>query len=174
MRHLVRAVGVLATLGALLTVMAGTALAGNFAEVTYVDGTEEPPIAGEERDITFVLLQHGVTPIDHGNVQLTLTNPGSGEELTVTAAALGEGTWRASVTFPSAGEWQLGVRHQWFETSTPVAISVADAPTLGWLQPTLGIGAFGAAVVLLAGMLFVRRPSMTVAAPADEPARAHG
>jgi YtkA-like protein len=174
MRYLVRAAGILGMLGALFTVMAGAALAGNFAQVSYVDGTEEPPTAGEERDITFVLLQHGVTPIDEGNVQLTLTNAGSGEELTVTAVSLGEGTWRARVTFPSAGEWQLGVRHEWFETSTPVTIAVADAPTLGWLQPTLAIGAFGAAVALLAGMVFVRQPSVTGATPVEGPARAHG
>ena len=33
------------------------------------------------------------------------------------ATSLGGGRWSASITFPVAGDWQIGVRHNELETS---------------------------------------------------------
>jgi hypothetical protein len=147
-------------------------VAGNFAEVTYIDGGGDPPVAGEEREIRFSLLQHGVTPIDDGQVGLTLINADSGERLTVAATSLGDGLWTATVTFPTGGNWQVGVTHEWFETSVPIAIEVipAEAAALAWLPAVLAVGTFVAvALVVTVGMLLARRrePAMTTV---EEPA----
>ena len=64
MRYLTRLGVAAVALGALTALMTGTALAGGWAEVVITDGSEGPPIAGEEREIQFTLLQHGVTAVD--------------------------------------------------------------------------------------------------------------
>ena len=77
-------------LGALTALMTGTALAGGWAEVAITDGSEGPPIAGEEREIQFSLLQHGVTAVDFGEAQLTAVNAETGE----THHGAGHEPWR--------------------------------------------------------------------------------
>ena len=171
MRQLMRAGAALAALGTLLVLVTGTALAGNFGEVTLIDGADGPPTAGDEREIRFTLLQHGVAPIDDGRVDLTLTHPGTGQVITVEAEPLGNGVWAAPVTFPVAGDWQIGVTHQWFETSPPVTLAVGPTDGIAWLPAALAIGALAAAaVVITGGMLRFRgRP-----ARAGQPVRAGG
>ena len=117
-----------ATLVALSTAAAGIALAGNFAAVTFVDGSADPPVAGEAREIRFSLLQHGVTPINYGDVQLTATLPGTDESITVPATSVGDGEWVATLTFPAEGAWEVEVTHSLYETSpaTPLAVASAD------------------------------------------------
>ena len=85
MRYLTRLGAAAVALGALTALMTGTALAGGWAEVVITDGSEGPPIAGEEREIQFTLLQHGVTAVDFGEVQLTAVNSETGESITVPA-----------------------------------------------------------------------------------------
>ena len=171
MRQLMRAGAAITALGSLLVLATGTALAGNFGEVTFIDGADGPPTAGEEREIRFELLQHGVAPIEDGRVELTVTNRETYERITVAAAYEGDGIWAATVTFPVEGSWDLRVSHQWFETSQPVTRTVGSAEGIAWLPAALAIGAFAAvAMVILGGMLrFRSRP-----APAGEPIRAGG
>jgi len=116
-----------ATLAALSMAAAGIALAGNFGAVTFVDGTADPPTAGEAREIRFSLLQHGVTPINDGTVALTATLPGTDESIRVPATNVGNGEWAATVTFPVEGDWQVRVTHSVFETSPASTLAVASA-----------------------------------------------
>lgn len=157
MRHLRRVGAGLATLAALLALMTGTALAGGWAEVVMTDASEDPPVAGETGEIQFTLLQHGVTPVDFGDVELTAIHPDTGEELSVAATSLGGGRWSASVTFPVAGSWRIGVRHTDLTTSQPTTLTVGPVEALAWLPAVLTLGLFGAvAIAVIAGMLLFR------------------
>jgi hypothetical protein len=156
MRHLSRIGAGLAGLAALVALATGTALAGNFGEVAFVDGADGPPTAGEEREIRFSLLQHGVAPIEDGRVDVTVTHGGTGEELTVQATHLGDGIWAATVTFPLDGAWQIAVLHEWFETSEPTTMAVAPVDGTAWLPGALAVAALaGAAALVVGGMWFL-------------------
>lgn len=148
-----------ATLVALVALTGGAALAGNYAEVEITAGMDEPPAAGEERELRFSLLQHGVTPVDHGQVLVTATLPGA-ESVTVPATSLGDGAWTATLTLPSSGEWRLRVTHSVFETPDAVAFPVVDAP-IGWpaVIPIAAIALAGVAVVAAATILSRRLPA---------------
>jgi len=157
MRHLTRVGAGLATLAALLALITGTALAGGWAEVVMSGASEDPPVAGETDEIQFTLLQHGVTPVDFGDVNLTAVNTETGQELTVPATSLGDGRWSARLTFPAAGSWQIGVRHNELETSGPMTLTVGPDAQLAWLPPALTLGIFAAvALALIGGMLLFR------------------
>jgi hypothetical protein len=93
--------------------LAGTALAGGWANAIMDEGPQDPPTAGEPITIGFTLLQHGVTPVDHGTARVTVRNAATGEELTVAARQEGaSGHWIAVITFPSDGTWR-------YEVTTP-------------------------------------------------------
>jgi hypothetical protein len=175
MRHFGRIGAAVAGLAALLLLITGTALAGNFGEVTILDDGAGPPTAGEEREIRFALLQHGVAPIVDGRVDVTLTNPATGDELIVQAIHEGDGIWAASVVFPDAGDWQVGVTHEWFATSPPTTLAVTTGAAATWLPAALAIGGFAAAMLVILGAVVVigRRPATTVAT-AGGAARAEG
>jgi hypothetical protein len=171
MRHLSRIGAGLAWLAALVVLATGTALAGNFGEVTFIEGAGGPPTAGEEREIRFSLLQHGVVPIEDGRVDVTLTHAGTGEDLTVQATHAGDGIWVAAVTFPLDGDWRVAVGHEWFETSTPTTMAIAPADRMAWLPAALAVAALaGAAALVAGGMRFLGRRT----APARQPVRAEG
>jgi YtkA-like protein len=162
MRHLIRIAAALAALVALAGLTTATALAGNFAEVAIIAGAGDPPVAGEEREFRFVLLQHGVSPIDSGNVEVQAWLSGGGERVTVTATSIGDGEWVATVAFPSEGDWQLRVMHSQFETSPATAIAVAPGGRAAWLPPVASVAGLGLAAVLLlaaARLMGDRRPA---------------
>jgi hypothetical protein len=175
MRH-TRRLGIAAALAAqaaLVALMTGTALAGGWAEVTMVDGAGDPPIAGEEREIRFSLLQHGVTAVDFGHVQLTAINPDTGESITVAATNHGGGIWSALVTFPSDGNWEIGVAHDGLLTSEPTTMAVGRLDAFTWVPGVLAIGGFGLMAALVVGsMLLIGRRGRTAAEPTAGPARA--
>lgn len=157
MRHLSRVGAGLATLAALLALMTGTALAGGWAEVVMTDASEDPPVAGESGEIQFWLFQHGVTPVDFGDAEITAIHPETGQELTVAATNHGKGRWSASVTFPVAGSWRIGVRHTDLTTSEPTTLTVGPVDQLAWLPPAVTLATFGAvAVAVIGGMLLFR------------------
>jgi hypothetical protein len=166
MRLLRRITTVAAAVAALTALMTTVALAGGWAEVVMEDGSEGPPIAGEEREIRFTLLQHGVSAVDFGEVELTATNADTGEVISVPATNHGGGAWSAVVTFPDGGEWQIGVAHNDLETSPPTTVAVTGMDGFGWLPGLLSIGLFAlAAVVVLGTMVLIgrRRPSPATA-----------
>lgn len=163
-----------ATLVALSTAAAGIALAGNFAAVTFVDGSADPPVAGEAREIRFSLLQHGVTPVNDGNVQLTATLPGTDESITVPATSVGDGEWIATVTFPSEGAWEVQVTHSLYETSpaVPLAVTSADAAaaatsaepwTFAMLAALVAVSLAAIAAAAIVRSRRERRPTTSVA-----------
>jgi hypothetical protein len=168
MRFLRRLTTVAAAVAALTALMTTVALAGGWAEVVMEDGPEGPPIAGEEREIRFTLLQHGVSAVDFGEVQLTATSGETGGAISVPATNHGGGSWSAIVTFPVEGDWQIGVAHNDLETSPPTTLAVTRIDGLGWLSGLLSIGLFAlAAVVVLGSMVLIgrRRPSPATTAP---------
>lgn len=157
MRHLTRVGAGLATLAALLALITGTALAGGWAEVVMTNSSEDPPVAGESGEIEFSLLQHGVTPVDFGTAQLTGIHPETGQEISVPATNHGKGRWSALVTFPSGGNWVIGVEHNELETSGPTTLTVGPVDQLAWLSPALTLGIFAAvAIAVVVGMLLFR------------------
>ena len=171
MRRLIRTTLSLAVLAALAAVMAGAVAAGNYAETSIVDGADTPPTAGEERELRLLLLQHGITPVDHGTVELTAWLPGSDERISVMATSAGAGEWVATVTFPTAGDWQLRVLHSEFETPPASVFTVGASPAAAWLPATGAIAAM--LLVALALILVARRMSGRAGRePAGEPARA--
>ena len=127
MRFIVRVARSLGGASALLVALSSTALAGNFAEVTFRSDAEAPPVAGVEEEIRFSLLQHGVTPVTSGDVTVSGTLESSGEQVTAVATSVGGGEWVATVEFPVSGAWLLGVSHSELQTSPPVAWSVGAA-----------------------------------------------
>lgn len=163
-----------ATLAALSTAAAGIALAGNFAAVSFVDGSADPPTAGEAREIRFSLLQHGVTPINDGDVELIATLPGSDDAIRVPATSLGDGEWMATVTFPAEGDWQVRVTHSVYETSAASTLAVASASgatgaasvqpgTFALLAALVALGLATTAAVAIVRSRRAERPSTSVA-----------
>ena len=149
-------------------VAAGAVAAGSYADVVFADGMGAPPTAGEEREIGFTLLQHGVTPVDFGEVTLTATAPGAAP-VAVQATPLGDGRWVATVTFPAAGDWQLRVTHTELETPPAVAFSVDEAAFAlpASLLPTAAIGM--AAILLLVGPAAMARRVSRSPIPSTDP-----
>jgi hypothetical protein len=155
MRRLIRTTLALAMLVALGAFTAATVAAGNYADTSIIDGADTPPTAGEERELRLLLLQHGVTPVDHGSVELTAWLPGTDERLRVVATSVGNGEWVAVVTFPTAGDWQMRVIHSVFETPPASAIAVAPSPTSAWLPAAGSIA--GMLLVAVAVIVVARR-----------------
>ena len=172
MRRLIRTALATALLAALTAVTAATVAAGNYAETSIIDGADTPPTSGEERQLRLLLLQHGVTPVDHGEVLLTAWLPGSGESVTVPAASAGNGEWIVAVTFPTSGDWQLRIVHSEFETTPAMTFAVADGRFLAWM-PSGGAIA-GTLLVAVALVLVARRIAGGRASdePVRQPARA--
>lgn len=163
MRHLIRLSAGMAAFGALMALMTTMAVAGNFAEVTMIEGSDVPPVAGENREFRFSLLQHGVTPVDHGRVALTGTLPATNERISVEATSAGGGEWIATVAFPVEGDWQLRITHSIFETPEPSTLTVGPAAGFAWLQGVSWLSGLALAVAAILGTLLLigraRRPS---------------
>jgi hypothetical protein len=158
MRHLRRLSTAAAIVAGLTALMTGVALAGGWAEVVMVDDSAGPPVAGEESEISFSLLQHGVSAVDFGEVQVTATNSETGQVISVPATNHGGGAWSALVTFPVEGDWQVGVAHNDLETSPPTTVSVGRIDGVAWLPGLLSVGLFAlAAMVVLGSMLLIGR-----------------
>ena len=169
MSHVNRLVRAIAAASIIVVLTAGAAAAGGYADVGFIDGMSEPPTAGEEREIRFSLLQHGVTPVNDGRVVLTATLPGA-ESVNFEATPLGDGEWVATVVIPSAGDWQLRVTHSEFETPVAAPMPVAAA-AFSWPGSMLPIAAIAlVAVLLVAGAGFMARRTSAEAVPSAGPA----
>jgi YtkA-like len=167
MRHRTR-LALAITTATLLSLVAGAVAAGSYADVGFTDGMDAPPTAGEEREIGFTLLQHGVTPVDFGEVTVTATAPGAAP-VTVQATPLGDGRWVATVTFPAAGDWQLRVTHTELETPAAVPVSVGEA-AFAWPASLLPMAAIGmAAILVLVGAAAIVRRVARSPIPATDP-----
>jgi hypothetical protein len=125
MNRMARSIIALVVSFALVPLLAGVALAGGWAQVVTIDGGGDPPTAGEPLEYRFRLLQHGVTPVDWGSVQLTATPAGGGETVIAEARPVGDGEWVAQLTLPMDGQWRLAVSHVDLETSAVAPLAVA-------------------------------------------------
>ena len=89
-------------------VFAAAASAGGWAKAT-LDAPVKPPSAGQPFEVGFTLYQHGVTPVNSGNVVVTTTGP-DGQQLSFAARRSGgQAHWTATVTLPSVGAWQWAI-----------------------------------------------------------------
>jgi hypothetical protein len=160
----IRWLGVAAGLATLMALATGTVLAGGWAEVTMLDGSGDPPIAGEEREIRFQLLQHGVTAVDFGDVDLTAVDPATGQAITVAATNHGGGNWSAVVTFPVDWNWQISVAHSGLLTSEPTTMVVGRVDGIAGLGGAISIGVFALMAIVVVGSALLigrgRRPSV--------------
>lgn len=167
-------VGLLA--GSVLAVLtAMPAAAGGWASV--VDDQALPPDDGGATVVRFRLLQHGMTPVDWGELSVVAVNAESGERVTGTATPQpgAPGTWDASFQLPSAGTWTLEILHRELEvmSSHPIRFTSAAPPsasapaTTGTVATWVGVALLALACLLPLGTAFVlarRRRS----APAGE------
>src|SRR5918999_5428733 len=166
MRRLIRTTLALTALASLAAVTAAGVAAGNYAETTIVGGGDSPPTAGEEHELRLLLLQHGVTPVDAGDVEFTAWLPGTDERISVPATSVGNGEWIATVTFPTAGDWQMRVLPNVFETPPPTTFAVAEPRVPAWIPPTGAI----ALMLLVALALIVGARRLGGGRAAPEPA----
>jgi hypothetical protein len=148
-------------------IAAAPVAAGGSATIEVTAGLDEPPVAGEERELRVLVLQHGVTPVDFGTVIVTATRAGSGESVTAQATSLGAGTWAASLAFPEAGPWQVRVVHDELAMPAPISVTVASSGIdLPAAAPIVGLAAL--VLVLALVVALGRRPrSSTPAAPVE-------
>jgi hypothetical protein len=163
-----------ALLGGLMALATATALAGGMATATISAG-DEPPTAGEEREVRAVLLQHGVDPVDEGRVTISAWLPGTTERLDVPATSVGGGEWVAAMTFPVEGEWRIQVHHGDLLTPAPLIFPVASATTGGLPPAVIPLAGMVAAMTLVGVWRLLaarRRPAAPAEAGLREPARA--
>ena len=114
----------------LMAVGAGSVLAGGWAEITMDDLPGEIH-AGESVQLSFMVLQHGKTPVHFlGDSDLAVvplvtgTNAKTGESVEFTAVPVKNevGRFQANVIFPSDGEWR------WTITPNPLVGTTEFAP----------------------------------------------
>ena len=155
MRRLIRTMLALAMLATIATLTAASVAAGNYAETSIIGGGgDTPPTAGEELELRLMLLQHGVTPVDHGSVELTAWLPGTDERISIAATSVGRGEWVATVTFPTAGDWQMRIVHSVFDTPPPTTIAVGPSASAGWLAAA---GSISAMLLVAVALIAVAR-----------------
>ena len=107
--------------------LATVALAGGWAQVTVEDMPTDPP-AGGGTPIELSVFQHGVTPVSWPHLTVVATDATSGTVVRTNAQAKGpEGSYVATINFPSAGEWNLTFDSPELEMSGSAAINVAPA-----------------------------------------------
>jgi hypothetical protein len=110
-----------------------TALAGGWATVEVA----APPAGigpGDTWRATFVVKQHGITPLDDAKPSLLIDN-GRGETQQFFAEHTGRpGTYVADVVFPSEGMWKARVFDGWTD-ATPHRMAAIEVPTVGATAP---------------------------------------
>jgi hypothetical protein len=115
------------------------------------------PVSGTETTIELRMLQHGMTPVSWPRLTVIATDATSGAVVQTTAEPAGpEGSYVATLVFPSAGDWKLTFHSMDLEmqgsvsmhvvpvaapgAGTPAeAAPVADPPQLAPLALALGV-----------------------------------
>ncbi|HET8740611.1 MAG TPA: hypothetical protein VFO17_12880 [Acidimicrobiia bacterium] len=150
---------------------ASVAHAGNWATSSIDDAPDEFQ-AGKGYDVTYTVLQHGVTPVE-GSTAIAL-RPAEGTEADVEELVFRgvptdvPGQYRAHVEVPASGVWQWEVRQGVFGVFDLGSLTVAAEP--GWSLGRIPTGVLVAAMlaVVLAGTLAVMRRAQT--SPSSAPA----
>jgi mono/diheme cytochrome c family protein len=115
---------------AAIAVAMTTLAAGGWAVIT-LDELPERIEAGRAVPLTFIVRQHGVSPMKglHPRIEASSGQLKASADATPTAR---EGQYAASLTLPQAGEWSITI-HSGFMTSKltllPIAVSSAGSPT---------------------------------------------
>jgi hypothetical protein len=159
----------LALLVAAVAVPAATA--GGWATVGLSSLPPSGLKSGQDWPVDITVLQHGRTPLAGVQPTVTVRNLETGATGgTFVAKPTGKaGVYRTVVRFPASGTWTYEVydgfaQYGGAQTHTFKAIEIGAASS-GSGFPTLPVGAALLGLVLLAAVLFVRRPR-----PAPEPA----
>jgi hypothetical protein len=110
----------------LLSMAAGTVMAGGWATITPDNGADLRPNAGQTVDIGFTVLQHGETPASWVNANVLITEATSGEVRRTHAVQKGaEGHFTAAVEFPRSGFWSWQVEVTDLEVEpVPILVTV--------------------------------------------------
>lgn len=146
-------------------------VAGGWAQVSARNVPLDPP-AGQQTTIELKVLQHGVTPVSWPRLTIIASDATSGAVLRTEAMAKGpEGTYVATLVFPSEGEWTLAFESKdlvmqgsvTMQIAAPVAAAAAasGAAAAGLDVMPLAFVVLVAAVVLaLAGMVLRSRGAL--------------
>jgi hypothetical protein len=154
----------IATLAALA--ITSVAIAGNWAQVSAAGPID--PVAGEETTIELTVLQHGETAVSWPSLNVVATEAESGAVVRAEAEATDTaGLYRATLVFPTVGEWTLAFESADLVMDGSVRLDVAPAATAA-IPATASTGAFGldllavllvttlAAVALAGAFLYTR------------------
>jgi hypothetical protein len=122
--------------------VAGTVVAGGWAEVAVTDPPLDPPV-GSGTTVGLQVMQHGVTPVSWPTLTVVATDKVTGESFRTEARAEGpEGHYVATLTFPAAGSWALtfdsiDLAMSGFSTVRvgPAAVGASAAPVVGGAEP---------------------------------------
>lgn len=158
---------VLAALMILMALAPGLAQAGGWT-VVVLDQPPEGVRAGQEFQVGFTVLQHGVKPIGGLKPRIDMAEAASGQRISVTARPEGDlGHYVANLTLPTDGTWTWTIETFGpLMTLSPIVVASAASAaepaaitsgiTLGIAQ---GLGALLIALALAgaAGMLVYRR-----------------
>lgn len=116
------------TLALLLALMFTVpAFAGGWA-IVNLDEWPANVVAGEEFEIGFTVLQHGVTPVTGITPIISGTLSGGKESMSVMAKEEGEaGHYVANLNFPKAGEWSWKIESFGEQVMPPLSVAEASA-----------------------------------------------
>lgn len=115
--------------------VASVAASGGWAQVSATNVPVDPPV-GQETTIGLNVLQHGVTPVSWPGITVVATEATSGAVIRAAATASGpEGSYVATLVFPTAGEWTLTFESKDLimegSAAMHVAAAAAAAPATG-------------------------------------------
>ena len=112
-----------------LLMLSATAVRAGGWVVISVDSIPTQIHAGEVKEISFMVRQHGKTPIHDVEPLLTATNAETGKQIRVQAQPAPElGRFIAIVDFPSAGVWDWSISAKPFpQTATFAPLTVLAA-----------------------------------------------
>jgi hypothetical protein len=148
----------------MLLLSAATALAGGWVVIS-LDKTPDQIHAGEPATLSFMVRQHGKTPIHSVEPKLTATNRATGQQIQIEAEPMKElGRFMVTVDFPGEGVWDWSISAEPFpQTATFAPLTVLpaeqsavpeqiDPAGFGWqaLARWLGLALLVAAVAFFA------------------------
>lgn len=105
------------------------ALAGGWAVITLDDLPGDIP-PGQPLEISFTVRQHGTHPMDGLEPVVTLSHPGTGEEVSVMAEpGDGPGHYRAVLNLPVEGHWNWSIEaFTMNQQMPPLTVGMAPGP----------------------------------------------
>jgi len=143
-RRIILIVGIL-----MLLLPAAVALAGGWVVIS-LDALPDHIRAGEPVTLSFMVRQHGRTPIHDVEPKLTATNVETGQQIEASAEPMKElGRFMVTVDFPDEGQWEWSISAEPFPqaaTFAPLTVLPAEQPagSAQQIEPAVfGPAAFG-------------------------------